>query len=137
MQFARCLTVFRGGEAICGWGKIYLRYRTALRLVRRWAVCDAEQGIRVFPASEQGGDNRAFYLMRAADRGLQKRRLRLRGIGREFKSLRDYQRGDELRNISLDRHRASRQAYHSPVHNRTQPASMGCSRRGAPLANGV
>ena len=81
-------------------GKIYLRYRTALRLVERWAVCDAEQEIRVFPASEQSGDNAAFYLMRARQIELQKRRLRLRGIGREFESLRDYQRGDEIRNIS-------------------------------------
>jgi uncharacterized protein (DUF58 family) len=81
-------------------GKIYLRYRTALRLIERWAVCDAEQEIRVFPASEQSGDNAAFYLMRARQIELQKRRLRLRGIGREFESLRDYQRGDEIRNIS-------------------------------------
>jgi uncharacterized protein (DUF58 family) len=81
-------------------GKIYLRYRGALRLVERWAVCDAEQDVRVFPASEQSGDKAAFYLMRARQIELQKRRLRLRGIGREFESLRDYQRGDELRNIS-------------------------------------
>lgn len=81
-------------------GKIYLRYRGALRLVERWAVCDAEQNLRVFPASEQSGDNASFYLMRARQIELQKRRLRLRGIGREFESLRDYQDGDELRNIS-------------------------------------
>jgi uncharacterized protein (DUF58 family) len=81
-------------------GKIYLRYRGVLGLVERWAVCDAEQDLRVFPASEQSGDKAAFYLMRARQIELQKRRLRLRGIGREFESLRDYQRGDELRNIS-------------------------------------
>jgi uncharacterized protein (DUF58 family) len=81
-------------------GKIYLRYRGALRLVERWAVCDAEQNVRVFPASEQSGDKADFYLMRARQIELQKRRLRLRGIGREFESLRDYQQGDELRNIS-------------------------------------
>ena len=81
-------------------GKIYLRYRGALRLVERWAVCDTEQDVRVFPASEQSGDKADFYLMRARQIELQKRRLRLRGIGREFESLRDYQQGDELRNIS-------------------------------------
>jgi uncharacterized protein (DUF58 family) len=81
-------------------GKIYLRYRGTLRLVERWAVCDAEQDVRVFPASEQSGDKADFYLMRARQIELQKRRLRLRGIGREFESLRDYQQGDELRNIS-------------------------------------
>jgi uncharacterized protein (DUF58 family) len=71
-----------------------------LRLVERWAVCDAEQDVRVFPASEQSGDKAAFYLMRARQIELQKRRLRQRGMGREFESLRDYQSGDELRNIS-------------------------------------
>ena len=81
-------------------GKIYLQYQGALRLVERWAVCDAELDVRVFPASEQSGDKAAFYLMRARQIELQKRRLRLRGIGREFESLRDYQSGDELRNIS-------------------------------------
>lgn len=81
-------------------GKIYLRCRGALRLVERWAVCDAEQNVRVFPASEQSGDKANFYLMRARQIEMQKRRLRLRGIGREFESLRDYQTGDELRNIS-------------------------------------
>jgi uncharacterized protein (DUF58 family) len=81
-------------------GKIYLRYGGALRLVERWAVCDAEQDVRVFPASEQSGDKAALYLIRARQIELQKRRLRLRGIGREFESLRDYQTGDELRNIS-------------------------------------
>ena len=81
-------------------GKIFLRYRGALGLVERWAVCDAEQRVRVFPASEQSGDKATFYLMRARQIELQKRRLRLRGIGREFESLREYQRGDELRNIS-------------------------------------
>jgi uncharacterized protein (DUF58 family) len=38
--------------------------------------------------------------MRARQIELQKRRLRLRGVGREFESLRDYMPGDELRNIS-------------------------------------
>lgn len=81
-------------------GKIYLRYRGALGLVERWAVCDAEQRVRVYPAAEQGGDGTQFFLMRAKQIELQKRKLRQRGIGREFESLREYQRGDELRNIS-------------------------------------
>jgi uncharacterized protein (DUF58 family) len=81
-------------------GKIFLRYRGALGLAERWAACDCEQKIRIFPATEQAGENTALYLMRARQIELQKRRLRLRGIGREFESLRDYQRGDELRNIS-------------------------------------
>lgn len=81
-------------------GKIFLRYRTALGLAERWAASDCEQKIRVFPATEQAGENSALYLMRARQIELQRRRLRLRGIGREFESLREYRRGDELRNIS-------------------------------------
>ena len=57
-------------------------------------------GCAIFPASEQSGDKAALYLMRARQIELQKRRLRLGGMGREFESLRDYQTGDELRNIS-------------------------------------
>lgn len=94
------LTVRPGERGDVELGKIFLRYRGALGLVERWAVCDSEQRIRVFPAMEQAGSNQAMYLMRARQIELQKRRLRLRGIGREFESLRDYQRGDELRNIS-------------------------------------
>jgi len=81
-------------------GKIFLRYRGALRLIERWAVADLEQRIRIFPASEQSSGNTIVYLMRARQIELHKRRLRLRGIGREFESLRDYQQGDEMRNIS-------------------------------------
>jgi uncharacterized protein (DUF58 family) len=81
-------------------GRIYLQYSGALSLVRRWAICPADQEIRVFPAARQGDEDGDFFLMRARQIELQKRRLRLRGIGREFESLRDYQPGDELRNIS-------------------------------------
>jgi len=81
-------------------GKIFLRYRGMLRLIERWAVVDLEQRVRVFPATEQSRSNTEFYLMRARQIELQKRRLRMRGTGREFESLRDYQQGDEMRNIS-------------------------------------
>jgi len=81
-------------------GRVFLRYRSGLKLVERWAVADCSQRIRVFPRMDEAGTDSALYLMRARQIELQKRRLRLRGIGREFESLRDYQRGDELRNIS-------------------------------------
>jgi len=81
-------------------GKVFLRYRGALRLIERWAVVDLEQRVRVFPATEQSSGNTEIYLMRARQIELQKRRLRMRGTGREFESLRDYQPGDEMRNIS-------------------------------------
>jgi uncharacterized protein (DUF58 family) len=81
-------------------GEIYLRYTGALKLVERWAVADCRQEIRVFARMDESGADQELYLMRARQIELQKRRLRLRGVGREFESLRDYQRGDEPRNIS-------------------------------------
>ena len=81
-------------------GKVFLRYRTSLRLVERWAVADAEQQVRILPATEHSSGDTNLYLVRARQIELQKRRLRLRGTGREFESLRDYQPGDEVRNIS-------------------------------------
>jgi uncharacterized protein (DUF58 family) len=81
-------------------GQVFLRYRSGLKLVERWAVCDLRQPVRIFPAMVQGGDDSTLFLMRARQIEMQKRRLRLRGIGREFESLRDYQDGDELRNVS-------------------------------------
>jgi uncharacterized protein (DUF58 family) len=121
-------------------GRVYLRYRGALRLAERWAAAEpvvamdrgtaldthgsearplrqaqgfaqgrlrapgsvdgAQQRVRVFPAHEDSRAKTQFYLLRARQIELQKRKLQLRGVGREFESLRDYQPGDELRKIS-------------------------------------
>ncbi len=81
-------------------GKVFLRYRGALKLVERWAAADLEQGIRVYPPMERSPEDTQLYLLRIRQIALQKRRLRLRGLGREFESLREYQRGDEIRNIA-------------------------------------
>lgn len=91
-------------------GSVYLRYRGALKLTERWAVATPvlatheskpqPQRVRVYPAHEDSRDSTAFYLLRARQIEMQKRRLQLRGVGRDFDSLRDYQPGDELRNIS-------------------------------------
>jgi len=81
-------------------GKVYLRYRGALKLVERWAVADLEQEIRVYPPMERSPEDTQLYLLRIRQIALQKRRLRLRGLGREFESLREYQLGDEIRNIA-------------------------------------
>jgi len=95
-----------------GLGRVYLRYRGALRLVERWAAAEPvvsaanaedrarQQRVRVFPAHEDSRESTQFYLLRARQIELEKRKLQLRGVGREFESLRDYQPGDELRKIS-------------------------------------
>jgi uncharacterized protein (DUF58 family) len=56
--------------------------------------------VRVFPAHEDSRGRAAFFLLRARQIELQRRKLQLRGTGREFESLRDFQQGDELRSIS-------------------------------------
>ena len=92
--------VYPGRRGDLTLSSVFLRYRSGLKLVERWAVADCAQEIRVFPRMDEAGADPALPLIRARQIELQKRRLRLRGIGREFESLRDYQRGDELRNIS-------------------------------------
>ena len=87
----------RGDQTL---GAVFLRYRTRLKLAERWAIAPLTQQIRVFPARTQGEATSSLHLMRARQIELQKRRLRQRGMGREFESLRDYQSGDELRNLS-------------------------------------
>ena len=86
--------------------RVYFRYRGVMRLVERWAAAEPveangeAQRVRVFPALEESRESTKFYLLRARQIEMQKRRLRLRGVGRDFESLRDYQQGDELRNVS-------------------------------------
>jgi|SRR5215472_2082983 len=114
---AQRIEVFPREEAVCAqtiWpaergdfamGKVFLRYRGALRLVERWTAAEPltatgkPQRVRVFPAHEDSRGRAAFFLLRARQIELQRRKLQLRGAGREFESLRDFQQGDELRSI--------------------------------------
>ena len=63
-------------------------------------VAGRPQRVRILPAHEQARGSNEFFLMRARQMERQRRQLRLRGAGREFESLREYQPGDELRAIS-------------------------------------
>ena len=86
--------------------RVYLRYRGALGFAERWAAAELAvdggrpHSVRVFPAHEEARGSSEFFLMRARQMERQRRQLRLRGIGREFESLREYQPGDELRAVS-------------------------------------
>jgi uncharacterized protein (DUF58 family) len=138
---AQRIEVFPREEAVCtqtiwpaergdfAMGKVFLRYRGALRFVERWTAAEPEvasaasaapksrvpearhgapgsvvrakpQRVRVFPAHEDSRGRAAFFLLRARQIELQRRKLQLRGSGREFESMRDFQQGDELRSIS-------------------------------------
>ena len=57
-----------------------------------------KQTVRVFPDLEDAKRHN-IYLSRARQIELERRLIRQRGVGREFESLREYQPGDEFRNI--------------------------------------
>ena len=80
-------------------GKLFVRYQSALRLAERWAVAETAASVRVLPNLEQA-KQQTLYLIRTRQVAMERRRRRLRGLGREFESLREYRSGDEFRNIS-------------------------------------
>ncbi len=86
----------RGDLAI---GKLFVRYQSAMRLAERWAVAETSAIVRVLPNLEQA-KQQTLYLIRTRQVAMERRRRRLRGLGREFESLREYRTGDEFRNIS-------------------------------------
>jgi uncharacterized protein (DUF58 family) len=79
-----------------GW--LYVRYRSPLGLIERWARAPLTQTIRVYPAL-RAGEEQQIYLARSRQIDLQLRRSQQRGLGRDFESLRDYREGDDLRDI--------------------------------------
>jgi len=87
--------VQRGDVAL---GGMYFRYRSAAGFAERWAKADLGQSIRIFPDLEEAR-RQNIYLARARQIELEKRLARQRGMGREFERLREYQEGDEFRNI--------------------------------------
>lgn len=91
----RVLPTLRGDSAF---EKVYLRYEGTLRLAQPWASFDLEQKVRVYPAL-RNAHNQEAMLVRARQIELQRRMLRQRGHGREFESLREFQSGDERRDI--------------------------------------
>jgi len=79
-------------------GSAYLRYQSGAHFAERWGRADLNQTIRVFPDLEDA-KRHDIYLSRARQIEMEKRLIRQRGVGREFESLREYQPGDEFRNI--------------------------------------
>jgi uncharacterized protein (DUF58 family) len=79
-------------------GAAYLRYQSIAHFAEGWAQVDLKQTVRVFPDLEEAKRHN-IYLSRARQIELEKRLIRQRGVGREFESLREYQQGDEFRNI--------------------------------------
>ena len=79
-------------------GALYLRYRSSLGLVSRWAIAPLQQPIRIYPELRTAEDQQLF-LARSRRIEQQLRQMRQRGHGREFESLREYRPGDDLRDL--------------------------------------
>ena len=90
------LRPLRRGEAKLG--DAYLRYQSSFRLAERWAKVPLAQSVHVYPNLDEA-KRHAIYLLRSRQIDLEKRHTRVRGIGREFESLREYREGDEYRDI--------------------------------------
>jgi uncharacterized protein (DUF58 family) len=79
-------------------GDAYVRYQGPMGIAERWAKVPLEQRVQVYPNLDEA-KRQSVYLMRSRQIELEKRHSRVRGIGREFESLREYREGDEYRDI--------------------------------------
>ena len=79
-------------------GDCYVRYQSFFRIAERWVRSPLAQTVRIYPNLDDARRH-SIYLLRSRQIALEKRHTRVRGIGREFESLREYQMGDEYRDI--------------------------------------
>ncbi len=84
------------GDAVLG--ECYLRYQGKLRIAEKWVRAPLEQKVRIYPNLDEARRH-SLHLLRSRQLAVEKRRTQVRGIGREFESLREYQLGDEYRDI--------------------------------------
>jgi uncharacterized protein (DUF58 family) len=79
-------------------GVTIVRYESPWGLAARWATMPLAQTVRVYP-NLRDAQKQALFLVRSKQTSLERRRVRERGAGRDFESLRDYQDGDDPRDI--------------------------------------
>jgi uncharacterized protein (DUF58 family) len=79
-------------------GDVYIRYQSAFRIAERWSKASLGQRIQIYPNLEEAKKH-SVYLVRSRQIEMEKRHTRMRGLGREFESLREYREGDEYRDI--------------------------------------
>jgi uncharacterized protein (DUF58 family) len=79
-------------------GNAAVRYRGALDLAERWGVASLGQTVRVYPEMAASSQE-SLALIRTRQMAIEQRRARSFGFGRDFESLRDFQQGDELRDV--------------------------------------
>jgi uncharacterized protein (DUF58 family) len=111
-QFSYFLTPPRRGKY--GFGRIAVRFRSRLGLVWCQATLAESQVVKVYPNMRRAREIELRALGARSFLAIQRRAVR-RGEGREFESMRDYVRGDELRHISWTatarRHRLTTRQY--------------------------
>jgi uncharacterized protein (DUF58 family) len=91
-------TVCPVGRGPAKLGDAYLRYQSPMRIAEKWAEVPLEETVQVYPDLDEA-KRHSIYLLRSRQIEMEKRHSRMRGIGREFESLREYREGDEYRNI--------------------------------------
>jgi len=79
-------------------GVVTLRWRSDWALAERWATAPLEQTVRVYPNLVESRREWS-YLVRSRQTSMERRRVRRARGGREFEALRDYQAGDEKRDV--------------------------------------
>ena len=115
------------GDAKLGDG--YVRYQSVLRIAERWVRASLEQTVRIYPNLDEA-KRHSIYLLRSRQIAMEKRHARVRGIGREFESLREYQQGDEYRDICWTAAARRGKLVTRDVSDRTQPDGVDCDRLG-------
>jgi uncharacterized protein (DUF58 family) len=80
-------------------GETAVRFKSKLRLVRCQVQLAVKQAVKVYPNMRRAKEMELKALGARSVLAIQRRSIR-RGEGREFESMRDYVRGDELRHIS-------------------------------------
>ncbi len=91
--------LFAGTRGDYYFGDILLRWAAPWGLVKKQCRIKASQNVKVYPnLSPEKQQELLAFRNRALQVGI--RRMRTKGQGREFESLRDYVRGDALRHIS-------------------------------------
>jgi uncharacterized protein (DUF58 family) len=79
-------------------GRVFLQYQSPWRIAERWAVAALAQEVVIYPNLEEAR-RESIYLARSRQAELRRRARAIRGAGRVFESLREYQEGDEFRDI--------------------------------------
>ena len=95
--FSYLLTPVRRGKY--EFGRIAVRFKSKLGLVWCQAALGEPQTVKVYPNMRRAREIELRALGARSFLAIQRRAVR-RGEGREFESMRDYVRGDELRHIS-------------------------------------